>query len=102
MPPDVLDALDFFAAIFNFEFDAWNIHFNCYGLGGLYWQIAFLMIWPVIAIVFTPLVGLALALLFKQTTLRELWALGRRRGERSFLDVIFLRYCVPLMMLIRG
>jgi len=58
------------------------------------------MVWPIVAICFTPFIGLVLALLFKQTTSRELWALGRRRGDRGVIDAVVLRYAVPLTMLI--
>ena len=82
------------------ELDAWNVHLSCYGANDVYSHIAFLMVWPIVGICFTPLIGLVLALLFNQTTLGELWALGRRRGERGLIDVVVLRYAVPLTMLI--
>ena len=70
------------------------------GASGLYSQIAFLIVWPIIAICSTPLIGLVLSLLFKQTTPRELWVLGRRRGDRGLIDTVLLQYAVPLTMLI--
>ena len=70
------------------------------GASGLYSQIAFLIVWPIIAICSTPLIGLVLTLLFKQTTPRELWALGRRRSDRGLIDAVLLQYAVPLTMLI--
>ena len=82
------------------ELDAWNVHLSCYGANDVYSHIAFLMVWPIVGIGFTPLIGLVLAILFKQTTLRELRALGRQRGDRGLIDVVLLRYAVPLTMLI--
>ena len=96
--------LEFFRV--GIELDAWNIHFNCYGteekpMGTIYWQIVFLMVWPVVAICFTPFLGLFLALLFKQTTFKDMARIGwRSRGEKSMIDTVLLRYCVPLTLLI--
>ena len=70
------------------------------GASGVYSQITFLIVWPIIAICSTPLIGLVLALLFKQTTPRELLALGRRRCDRGLIDTVLLQYAVPLTMLI--
>ena len=70
------------------------------GDSGVRAQIVFLMEWPIVAIAATPLIGLLIALLFKQTTPRDLWAYGRRRGERSFIDTVLLRYAVPLALLV--
>ena len=70
------------------------------GASGVYSQIVFLIVWPIIAICSTPLIGLVLALLSKQTTPRELWVLGRRRGDRGLIDAVLLQYAVPLTMLI--
>ena len=99
LPAQVNDALEMFRV--TLEFDAWNIHFNCYGMGGIYWQIVFLMVWPVVAIACTPLIGLVLALIFKQTTFGDMARIGwRGRGEKSLIDTVLLRYGVPLTMLI--
>ena len=73
---------------------------SCYGDSRIQAQIAFLMTWPILAIAISPLLGLLLALLFKHTTLRELWATGRRRGERSLVDAVLLRYAMPLSLLV--
>ena len=70
------------------------------GESGVYSQIVFLIVWPIIAICSTPLIGLLLAVIFKQTTPRELWALGRRRSNRGLIDAVLLQYAVPLTMLI--
>ena len=70
------------------------------GASGVYSQITFLIVWPIIAICSTPLIGLVLALLFKQTTPCEIWALGRRRSDRGLIDAVLLQYAVPLTMLI--
>lgn len=51
------------------------------GKSGLYSQLAFLIGWPIVAICTTPLIGLVLALLLKQTTPRDLWAMGWRRDS---------------------
>ena len=98
LPVQVEEALDIFRV--TLELDAWNVHVSCYGKSGVYWQIAFLMVWPAVAICLTPAIGLVLALLFKQTTPRELWARGRRRGDRGLIDTVLLRYAMPLTMLI--
>ena len=98
LPAQVNDALETFR--FTLEMDAWNVQMSCYGMSGIYSQIAFLMVWPIVGMCSSPAVGLAIALMFKQTTPRELWALGRRRGEKSFTDIVVLRYCVPMALLI--
>ena len=41
-----------------------------------------------------------MALGFKQTTVRELRALGYGRGERSFVDAVLFGYAMPLTMLV--
>ena len=82
LPSNVAAILEVFRV--GIELDAWNIHFNCYGMGGIYWQIVFLMVWPVVAIACTPLIGLVLALIFKQTTIGDMARIGwRGRGEKS-------------------
>ena len=86
MPAQVDDVLEFFRLAI--ELAAWNVHISCYGDSSVQAQIEFLMQWPIIAIAVTPLVGLFLALLFKHTTPHEMWALGLRRGERSFIDTV--------------
>jgi len=73
---------------------------SCYGTVGVYSQIAFLIVWPIVAICLTPLIGLLLALLFKHTTALELRALGWRRGDRGLIDAVLLGYAVPLTLLI--
>ena len=73
---------------------------SCYGPVGVYSQIAFLIVWPIVAICLTPLIGLLLALLFKHTTALELRALGWRRGDRGLIDAVLLGYAVPLTLLI--
>ena len=98
MPAQVDDVLEFFRLAI--ELAAWNVHISCYGDSGVEAQIEFLMQWPIIAIAVTPPVGLFLALLFKHTTPHEMWALGLRRGERSFLDTVLLGYAVPLALLV--
>ena len=98
MPAQVDDVLEFFRLAI--ELAAWNVHISCYGDSSVQAQIEFLMQWPIIAIAVTPLVGLILALLFKHTTPHEMWALGLRRGERSFLDTVLLGYAVPLALLV--
>ena len=55
MPTQVADVLNLFRVAI--EIDAWGLHFSCYGLGGLYYQLVFLMVWPVIAIAATPPAG---------------------------------------------
>mgnify|MGYP004175154007 FL=1 len=70
------------------------------GGSGIYSQIAFLIVWPITAICFTPLIGLLLAALLKQTTPHELWALGWQRGRRGVRDAVLLQYAVPLTMLV--
>ena len=47
------------------ELDAWNVHLSCYGANDVYSHITFLMVWPIVGISFTPLIGLVLAILFK-------------------------------------
>ena len=98
MPAQVEDVLEFFRLAI--ELAAWNVHISCYGDSDIKAQIEFLMQWPIIAIAATPLVGLFLALIFKHTTPREMWALGLRRGERSFIDTVLLRYAMPLALLV--
>ena len=98
LPTQVEEVLDLFRI--SIELEAYNIHISCYGGNGVDGQIGFLVTWPIIGICASPLIGLALALLFKHTTLRELCALGRRRGERSFIDAVLLGYSMPLTMLI--
>ena len=98
MPAQVDDVLEFFRLAI--ELAAWNVHISCYGDSDVQAQIEFLMQWPIIAIAATPLVGLFLALIFKHTTPREMWALGLRRGERSFIDTVLLRYAMPLALLV--
>ena len=98
LPQQVNDALEFFRLAI--ELDAWSIHLSCYGDSGIDTQIVFLMTWPIIAISSSPLFGLFLALLFKQTTLRELWALGWQRRERSFTNTVLLQYALPFTMLV--
>ena len=98
MPAQVDDVLEFFRLAI--ELAAWNVHISCYGDSDAQAQIAFLMQWPIIAIAATPLVGLFLALIFKHTTSREMCALGLRRGERSFIDTVLLRYAMPLALLV--
>ena len=98
LPKQVEEVLDLFRI--SIELEAYNIHISCYGASGIDGQIGFLVIWPIIGICASPLIGLALSLLFKQTTLRELCALRHRRGDRSFTDTVLLRYAMPLTMLI--
>ena len=98
MPAQVEDVLEFFRLAI--ELAAWNVHISCYGDSDAQAQIEFLMQWPIIAIAATPLVGLFLVLIFKHTTPREMWALGLRRGERSFIDTVLLRYAMPLALLV--
>ncbi|MFL2885600.1 MAG: hypothetical protein ACJZ48_01490 [Candidatus Pelagibacterales bacterium] len=73
---------------------------SCYGDTSIEAQIAFLMTWPILAIAISPLLGLLLALLFQHTTMRELWATGRQRGERGLVDAVLLRYAMPLSLLV--
>ena len=68
MPTQVAKVLDFFSIAI--EIDAWNVYPSCYGLGGLYHQILFLMVWPLIAIACTPAIGRVCVLILKQTTVR--------------------------------
>ena len=82
------------------QIDAWGVHYSCYGLSALSDQIGFLMIWPVVAIACTPLVGLILALFMKQTDPRSLVKHALRRGERGLVDAVLLRYAVPLSLLV--
>ena len=89
MPAQVDDVLEFFRLAI--ELAAWNVHISCYGDSDIKAQIEFLMQWPIIAIAATPLVGLFLVLIFKHTTPREMWALGLRRGERSFIDTVLTK-----------
>ena len=99
LPPDVDEVLQIFRV--SIEIDAWNVHMSCYGLSyGIISQLGFLILWPLILIVFTPVVGLALSLILKQTTLRQLSALGLARGKGGFVDTVFLGYVVPLTMLV--
>ena len=98
MPAQVEDVLEFFRLAI--ELAAWNVHISCYGDSDVQAQIEFLMQWPIIAIAATPLFGLLLALLFKHTTPHEIWALGLRRGERSFIDTVLLRYAMPLVLVV--
>jgi hypothetical protein len=98
LPAQVNDVLETFRV--TLDLDAWNVHMSCYGMSGIYSQIVFLMVWPIVGICSSPIIGLAIALMFKQTTPRELWALGRRRGEKSFTDIVVLRYCVPMALLV--
>ena len=81
------------------EVDALNIHISCYGAGGLYHQIAFLMIWPIVTIAATPLVGLSLAFMLRHSTPRKLWAHGLRGGEPGVIDTVLLRFAMPLTLL---
>ena len=90
--------LDFFRL--TIEVDAWGIYFSCYGLGGLYNQITFLMVAPIVAIAFTPLVGLIAALGMKKTTVRKLIDNGLRRGEQGLIDGVLLQYAMPLILLV--
>ena len=98
MPTQVAQILDFFSIAI--DIDAWNVYPSCYGLGGLYYQIVFLMIWPLIAIAFTPVIGLVCVLILKQTTIRKMWAIGLRRGEEGFVDAVIFRFAIPLTMLV--
>ena len=98
LPKQVEEVLDLFRI--SIELEAYNIHISCYGASGIDGQIGFLVIWPIIGICASPLIGLALSLLFKRTTLRELCALRHRRGDRSFTDTVLLGYAMPLTMLI--
>ena len=92
------EVLDFFRLAI--EIDAWGIHFSCYGVDGLYNQIALLMVAPIVAIAFTPLAGLVAALAMKQTTIRKLIDTGLRRGEHGLIDGVLLQYAMPLTLLI--
>ena len=98
LPTQVEEVLDLFRI--SIELEAYNIHISCYGASGIDGQIGFLVIWPIIGICTSPLIGLALSLLFKQTTLRELCALRHQRGSPSFTDTVLLGYAMPLTMLI--
>ena len=75
---------------------------SCYGTVGVYSQIAFLIVWPIVAICLTPLIGLLLALLFKHTTALELRALGWRRGDRGLIDAVLLGQLQEELLLGKG
>ena len=98
LPAQVNAALEIFRI--SIELDAWGVHMSCYGMSGVYSQIIFLMVWPILAICATPLIGCVLVLIFKQTTLRELWTLGRRRSPRGFIDAVLVGHSMPLSLLI--
>ena len=53
-----------------------------------------------IAILFTPLIGLILAIMLKQTTLAKLRAHGLRQGDGGLLNSVLLAYAMPLTMLV--
>ena len=98
MPPQVNAALEFFRI--TIELDSWNVHMSCYGFSGFGSQLGFLIAWPIIGIAFTPLIGLMLALLLKQTTPKQLAKSGLKRGDKGFVDAVLLGYALPLTMLI--
>ena len=96
MPQNVKDLLKVFNV--GVEIDAWGLHLACYGAGGFAGELTFLMVWPAFAvIVFSPLIGVILGLMFKTATIPNLLK-GRLRGETGLIETVLLPYSLPLAL----